>query len=151
MADSLTDQKQPTFFGHPIGLAILFFTEMWERFSYYGMRALLFLYMTSSVADGGLEWSQLSAGQLYGIYTFMVYVTPLFGGWFADTISGYRKSVMLGGILMAAGHAVLAIETLFFFYLGLILIVLGNGFFKPNISSMVGQLYPEGKIGRAHV
>ncbi|GAB4395837.1 MAG: hypothetical protein OHK0053_06930 [Microscillaceae bacterium] len=129
---------------HPIALYLLFFTEMWERFSYYGMRALLTLYLVSEVTKGGLGWTSAQAGQLYGIYTGLVYVTPLIGGILADRILGYRLAIFLGGATMALGHASLALESMFFFYLGLFLIIIGNGLFKPNISSMVGQLYPEG-------
>lgn len=129
---------------HPPALYMLFFTEMWERFSYYGMRALLTLYLISEVTRGGLGWSSAEAGQLYGIYTGLVYVTPVIGGYLADKFLGFRAAVIIGGLLMALGHGVLAIESMFFFYSGLALLILGNGLFKPNISSMVGQLYPEG-------
>lgn len=129
---------------HPKALYLLFFTEMWERFSYYGMRALLTLYLISEVSRGGLGWDSADAGQLYGIYTGLVYVTPLLGGFIADKFLGFRYAVLLGGILMALGHGALAIESMAFFYTGLAFIILGNGFFKPNISSMVGQLYPDG-------
>ncbi|MHA6249269.1 peptide MFS transporter [Pontibacter sp. CAU 1760] len=129
---------------HPKALYMLFFTEMWERFSYYGMRALLTLYLISEVTRGGLGWTSAEAGQLYGIYTGLVYVTPVIGGYLADRYLGFRSAVIIGGLLMALGHGVLAIESMFFFYSGLALLILGNGLFKPNISSMVGQLYPEG-------
>jgi POT family proton-dependent oligopeptide transporter len=129
---------------HPKGLYLLFFTEMWERFSYYGMRALLILFLVSEVSTGGLGWSSVHAGQLYGLYTGFVYVTPLIGGYLADKFLGSRYAVMIGATLMALGHGSLAFDSMFAFYLGLILLVLGNGFFKPNISSMVGQLYPDG-------
>ncbi|WP_181306483.1 peptide MFS transporter [Rufibacter sp. XAAS-G3-1] len=129
---------------HPKALYLLFFTEMWERFSYYGMRALLTLYLISEISDGGLGWSSAEAGQLYGIYTGLVYVTPLIGGFIADRFLGYRYAVLIGGVLMALGHGALAIEAMPAFYTGLGLLIIGNGFFKPNISSMVGQLYPEG-------
>jgi len=129
---------------HPKALYLLFFTEMWERFSYYGMRALLTLYLISEISEGGLGWSSAEAGQLYGIYTGLVYVTPLIGGYIADRYLGFRYAVLVGGILMALGHGALAIEAMPAFYTGLGLLIIGNGFFKPNISSMVGQLYPEG-------
>jgi POT family proton-dependent oligopeptide transporter len=129
---------------HPKALYMLFFTEMWERFSYYGMRALLTLYLISEISAGGLGWSSAEAGQLYGIYTGLVYVTPIIGGYLADKFLGFRSAVIIGGLLMAVGHGVLAIESMLFFYMGLALLILGNGLFKPNISSMVGQLYPEG-------
>jgi POT family proton-dependent oligopeptide transporter len=129
---------------HPKALYLLFFTEMWERFSYYGMRALLVLYLVSEVGKGGLGWTSAQAGHLYGLYTGFVYVTPLIGGYLADKFLGFRYAVMTGAALMALGHGALAIESMPTFYLGLILLVIGNGFFKPNISSMVGQLYPKG-------
>ncbi|MGV3541035.1 MAG: peptide MFS transporter [Rufibacter sp.] len=129
---------------HPKTLYLLFFTEMWERFSYYGMRALLTLYLISEISAGGLGWTSAEAGQLYGAYTGLVYVTPLIGGFLADRYLGYRYAVLIGGLLMALGHGALAIEAMPAFYLGLGLLVIGNGFFKPNISSMVGQLYPDG-------
>jgi len=130
--------------GHPAGLFILFFTEMWERFSYYGMRAILVLFLVSATGLGGWEWAREDALQLYAMYTLFVYITPLFGGFIADRLIGFKWAVVLGALLMTLGHASMAIETEFFFYAGLILLVLGNGFFKPNISSMVSGLY-EGK------
>ncbi len=133
-----------TLIGHPAGLFVLFFTEMWERFSYYGMRAILVLFLVSTASEGGFNWSRADALTLYGIYTGLVYLTPIFGGILADKFWGFRKAVVIGAGLMTAGHAAMAFETEFTFYLGLALLVLGNGAFKPNISSMVGQLYPEG-------
>lgn len=132
-------------FQHPSGLFVLFFTEMWERFSYYGMRALLTLFLVSSLADGGWEWTRAEAMSLYGWYTGLVYLTPLLGGIIADKITGYRKAVLWGAIIMTLGHASMALEgiTSNFFYIGLGLMILGNGLFKPNISSIVGQLYPD--------
>jgi len=127
--------------GHPPSLFILFFTEMWERFSYYGMRALLVLFLISSIADGGWGWERKEALQLYGIYTGLVYLTPIFGGLIADKLLGYRKAVMLGALIMTIGHACMALDTPTTFYLGLGCLILGNGLFKPNISSIVGQLY----------
>ncbi|HEX8548280.1 MAG TPA: peptide MFS transporter [Cytophagaceae bacterium] len=129
---------------HPEALFILFLTEMWERFSYYGMRALLVLYLVSEITKGGLGWTSAQAGQLYGIYTGLVYVTPLIGGYLADRFLGHRAAIFIGGIIMAIGHATLAIDMMPTFYLGLLLLIIGNGFFKPNISSLVGQLYPQG-------
>jgi len=131
--------------GHPAGLFILFFTEMWERFSYYGMRALLVLFLVSQISTGGWEWTREDAMQLYGVYTMLVYFTPLIGGMIADKITGYKKAIVLGALIMTLGHAAMALELLnsFFFYIGLGLLILGNGLFKPNISSMVGQLYPD--------
>lgn len=130
-------------FGHKPGLFLLFFTEMWERFSYYGMRALLTIFLVSEIADGGWGWDRESALQLYGWYTGLVYLTPIFGGFLADRIFGYRNAVLLGALLMTLGHAAMAMETTNAFYAGLGLLILGNGFFKPNISSMVGQLYSD--------
>ena len=127
--------------GHPPALFILFFTEMWERFSYYGMRALLVLFLTSSLLDGGWGWDRSEALRLYGIYTGLVYLTPILGGLIADKLLGYRKAVILGALIMTIGHASMALETSFFFYLGLGCLIIGNGLFKPNISSIVGQLY----------
>lgn len=127
--------------GHPPALFILFFTEMWERFSYYGMRALLVLFLTTSLTGGGWQWDRRDALQLYGIYTGLVYFTPIIGGWVADKFLGFRKSVILGAFIMTLGHACMALETPAFFYAGLVFIIIGNGLFKPNISSMVGQLY----------
>lgn len=134
----------PTILGHPAGLFTLFFTEMWERFSYYGMRALLVLFLVSDIASGGWEWTNEKAATLYAIYTGLVYVTPIFGGLLADKLLGYRKAVVVGAVLMTAGHAAMAMETPFFFYTGLALLILGNGAFKPNVSSIVGGLYPLG-------
>lgn len=136
--------------GHPPALFILFFTEMWERFSYYGMRALLVLFLTSSLLDGGWAWDRKDALQLYGIYTGLVYLTPIFGGLIADKLLGFRRAVMLGALIMTVGHACMALETPMFFYIGLGCLIIGNGLFKPNISSIVGQLYtknPEKKDG----
>ena len=136
------NNNTPTILGHPAGLFTLFFTEMWERFSYYGMRALLVLFLVSDIAKGGWEWSNAEAAQLYALYTMLVYITPIFGGLLADKFLGYRKAVVLGAILMTAGHASMAMETPTFFYIGLSLLILGNGAFKPNVSSIVGGLYP---------
>jgi len=130
---------------HPVGLFVLFFTEMWERFSYYGMRALLTLFLVSEISKNGWAWTREDAAQLYAVYTFLVYLTPLLGGIIADKITGYRKAVLWGALIMTLGHASMALEgfTPNFFYLGLGLLILGNGMFKPNISSIVGQLYPD--------
>jgi POT family proton-dependent oligopeptide transporter len=139
---------QTGFFGHPRGLATLFFTEFWERFSYYGMRALLILYMTAAVTEGGLGFDAARAGSIYGLYTAAVYLLALPGGWIADRLLGQRRSVLIGGIIIAAGHFSLAFEGLNTFFLGLVLIVVGTGFLKPNVSTMVGELYPEGGARR---
>jgi POT family proton-dependent oligopeptide transporter len=135
-----TEIKQPLF-GHPAGLFVLFFTEMWERFSYYGMRALLVLFLVSSFGVGGWEWSREHALELYGWYTGLVYITPILGGLIADRFLGHRNAIVLGALIMTLGHASMAFETKFFFYLGLSLLIIGNGLFKPNISTIVGGLY----------
>ena len=132
---------------HPAGLRTLFFTEMWERFSYYGMRAMLVLFMVDAVR-GGMGLTDEVATAIYGLYTAGVYLACLPGGWVADRLVGARRAVMLGGIIIAAGHFTLAIPSTSAFYLGLILIVLGTGLLKPNISVLVGHLYPEGGARR---
>ena len=134
--------NQKTILSHPVGLFVLFFTEMWERFSYYGMRAILVLFLTSSIMNEGWAWSSEDALVLYGWYTGLVYLTPILGGFLADRYLGYRNATTLGALIMTLGHASMALETFTdsFFYLGLGLLVVGNGFFKPNISSIVGQL-----------
>jgi len=129
------------FFGHPRGLSTLFFTEMWERFSYYGMRALLILFMTAAPAAGGLGFDTGTAGAVYGLYTSMVYMTTLPGGWIADRLIGPRRAVLYGGLLIAAGHFSMAVPSLSTFYLGLALIVIGTGLLKGNVSVIVGRLY----------
>jgi POT family proton-dependent oligopeptide transporter len=131
--------------GHPKGLYLLFATEMWERFSYYGMRALLVLYLTKSLIDGGLGFTDDNASLLYGFFTGFVYFTPLIGGWLADNYLGQRKAIVIGAILMMLGQFCLATESsLPFLYTGLVLLIIGNGFFKPNISVIVGHLYEPG-------
>ncbi len=129
--------RQETVFGHPAGLFTLFFAEMWERFSYYGMRALLVFYMTK----GFLGYGDGDAYTVYGAYTALVYMAPFFGGILADRLLGARRAVVLGGLLMATGQAFLTIENTFAFFTGLGLLIVGNGFFKPNISAIVGGLY----------
>src|SRR4051812_37923618 len=129
------------FFGHPRGLSTLFFTEMWERFSYYGMRALLLLYMTAPLTAGGLGFDAARGGALYGLYTSMVYMMTLPGGWVADRLIGQRRAVLYGGVLIALGHFCMAIPVITTFYLGLFLIVIGTGLLKGNVSVIVGQLY----------
>ena len=146
-----TTATQKELFGHPIGLYVLFFTEMWERFSYYGMRALLVIYMIAEAShiDGpGLGWSKLEAYQLYGWYVMLVYVISIPGGILADKVLGQRKTVMLGAVILCLGHGTLAIEAEWAFFTGLSLIILGVGCLKPNISTMVGGLYKEGDIRR---
>ncbi len=138
------DVETQKLINHPVGLFILFFTEMWERFSYYGMRSLLVLFLVSEISKGGWEWTRPEALQLYAWYTGLVYLTPIIGGYIADRITGYRKAVILGALIMTIGHASMALEgaSTNFFYLGLFLLIAGNGLFKPNISSIVGKLYP---------
>jgi POT family proton-dependent oligopeptide transporter len=133
--------RDTRFFGHPRGLSTLFFTEMWERFSYYGMRALLILFMTASVATGGLGFDTATAGAIYGTYVSLVYITSLPGGWLADRFLGQRRATLYGGVLIMLGHICLAVPTLASFYSGLGLVTLGTGLLKPNISTMVGALY----------
>src|ERR671919_2541479 len=136
------------FFGHPRGLSTLFFTEMWERFSYYGMRALLILFMTAPLAAGGLGFDTATAGAVYGLYTSMVYMMTLPGGWIADRLIGQRRAVLYGGVLIACGHFSMAFPSLATFYLGLFLIVLGTGLLKGNVSVIVGRLYSENDARR---
>jgi proton-dependent oligopeptide transporter, POT family len=132
-----------SFFGHPRGLSTLFFTEMWERFSYYGMRALLILFMTASAAHGGLGFPTSKAGAIYGLYTATAYLLNLPGGWIADRIMGQRRAVLWGGVIIALGNYSMAIPRIETFYLGLVLIALGTGLLKPNVSTMVGALYSQ--------
>lgn len=130
---------------HPPGLYMLFFTEAWERFSYYGMRALLVMYLTSSLVTGGLGFNKAEAMSLYGTFTSLVYLTPLVGGYLSDRFLGQRLAITIGGVTMAAGQfALFSSQSKGALYLGLFLLIIGNGFFKPNISTLVGQLYPEG-------
>jgi POT family proton-dependent oligopeptide transporter len=136
------------FFGHPRGLSTLFFTEMWERFSYYGMRAFLILYMTAPAAAGGLGLAVADAASIYGTYTGSVWGAAIVGGLVADRFLGAYRSVLVGGIVIALGHVALAFKALTFFYLGLGLIVVGTGLLKPNISTIVGALYKEGDSRR---
>ncbi len=138
----MNDSSDKSFFGHPRGLATLFFTEMWERFSYYGMRAILILYMTKTIAEGGMGIDDDEGAAIYGLYTMFVYLVALPGGWLADRLYGLQKAVWIGGIVIALGHFSMAIPLDETFFLGLVLIVLGTGLLKPNISSIVGGLYP---------
>jgi len=154
-ADSADPSQKNDFFGHPRGLSTLFFTEFWERFSYYGMRALLVLFMAAAVTgdNPGLGFSDGRATAIYGLYTFFVYVLALPGGWVADKLWGQKKSVFVGGCIIALGHFTMAGPLMGLpdepsFYLGLVLIVVGTGLLKPNVSSMVGELYPEGGARR---
>jgi POT family proton-dependent oligopeptide transporter len=136
-------RQEKQFFGHPRGLSTLFFTEMWERFSYYGMRGLLVLYLTAAIADGGMAMTDAKAGAIYGLYTAGVYLLALPGGWIADRLIGQQKAVFYGGVVIAAGHFSMAIPSTATFFLGLLLIILGTGLLKPNVSAIVGDLYPE--------
>lgn len=129
---------------HPKALFTLFMVELWERFSYYGMRALLILYMTAKVMDGGFEFDDAKAYGIYGAYGALVYLTPIIGGYFADKLMGFRKAITIGALLMAIGQFTLFMNNEFTFFIGLALLVVGNGFFKPNISSMVGRFYEDG-------
>ncbi|MHA3789771.1 peptide MFS transporter [Flavobacterium hauense] len=136
--------------GHPAGLFILFFTEMWERFSFYGMRSLLILFFTASLADGGWGWPRENASALFGSYVGLVYLSTMLGGYFADRVIGFRWAVVVGAVLMTLGHASMAVETEFSIYFGLVLLVFGNGFFKPNMTSIISEMYkdhPEKKDG----
>jgi POT family proton-dependent oligopeptide transporter len=136
-----TNTNDTGFFGHPRGLQTLFMTEMWERMSYYGMRALLVLYMTLSLQEGGLGITVASAGAIYGLYTGAVYFMGLPGGWMADRLIGGQKAIYYGGVIIMIGHIILAIPAQSTFYIGLIFVVLGTGLLKPNIGAIVGQLY----------
>ena len=128
---------------HPNGLKTLFFTEMWERMSYYGMRGILVLFMTASINNGGLDFSNASASAIYGIYAASVYLATLPGGWLGDNLFGQQKTILYGGIIIMLGHFSLAIPNMDFFYLGLALVVIGTGLLKPNISAIVGGLYED--------
>lgn len=130
--------------GHPRGLYTLFFTEMWERFSYYGMRALLVLFMVDTVQKGGMGMDDKTATAIYGLYTAAVYLMSLPGGWLADRLWGAQRAVWYGGIIIALGHFTLALPITQTFYLGLVFVVIGSGILKPNMSALVGELYPEG-------
>jgi len=140
--------EDTSFFGHPRGLATLFFTELWERFSYYGIRAILVLFMTAALDTGGLGMTAATAAAIYGLYTAANYLFTLPGGWFADRLIGQRNAVFYGGILIAIGNFSLAMTGMAFFYTGLVLIVFGTGLLKPNVSAIVGDLYPEGGARR---
>ncbi len=148
MGDKIMEKDQQQLLGHPVGLFVLFFTEMWERFSYYGMRALLILFLISKTVDGGWEWSRKEATTLFGWYVMLVYLLPLLGGWIADNKWGHVKTVIVGASIITLGHASIALADLpidinldFLFYFGLLFLVLGTGLFKPNMSSIVGKMY----------
>jgi POT family proton-dependent oligopeptide transporter len=145
MSDITKQPHQKELFGHPVGLYVLFFTEMWERFSYYGMRAILVLYLVAKTSEtnDGLGWTNGEALALYGWYTMLVYVASIPGGWIADKFLGQKKSVLIGGILLVVGHSILAIEQMWAFYSGLGFIIAGVGMLKPKllvlwVKSMVG-------------
>jgi len=147
---STSNTNEFSLLGHKPALYVLFFTEMWERFSYYGMRAIFVLFLTSSFVDGGWEWTRDRAIGLLGIYTTSVYLTPIIGGWIADRFTGYQKAVALGALAMTLGHAAMALETEITLYLGIGLLIIGNGLFKPNVTSIISGLYdkyPERKDG----
>ncbi len=145
---TIKTSNDSSFFGHPGGLQTLFFTEMWERMSYYGMRALLVLFMTASVQKEGLEFTVATAGAIYGLYTGAVYFLGLPGGWLADRLLGGKRAVWYGGLIIFAGHVVLAIDLQNLFFVGLILVATGTGLLKPNISAMVGQQYGDNDARR---
>ena len=141
MTTDINDMFKDKVLGHPAGLFVLFFTEMWERFSYYGMRALLVMFFTASLLDGGWGWPREHAYAIFGTYTSLVYLSTLLGGYFADKKIGYRYAVVIGALLMTLGHGAMAVETPFFIYLGLTLLVFGSGFFKPNMTSIISEMY----------
>ncbi|MFL5608526.1 MAG: peptide MFS transporter, partial [Gemmatimonadaceae bacterium] len=146
---SITENR--SFFGQPRGLSTLFFTEMWERFSYYGIRPLLVLFMTAALVRGGFGFDRPTASAIVGIYSASVYLASLPGGWIADRWLGLRRSIWWGGVFIALGHLSIALSAIFAhqaFFLGLVLIVMGTGMLKPNISALVGDLYPEGGARR---
>ena len=151
MKKNTTDQFfESNVLGHPSGLYVLFFTEMWERFSYYGMRALLVMFFTSSLLEGGWNWPREHAMAIFGSYVGLVYLSTMLGGYFADKKIGYRWAVLIGALLMSLGHGAMALETPFFIYTGLTLLVFGSGFFKPNMTSIISEMYkdrPEKKDG----
>ena len=144
MEKNSTDQYfESTVLGHPSGLFVLFFTEMWERFSFYGMRSLLVLFFMASIIDGGWGWDQATASSLFGSYVGLVYLSTMLGGYFADKLIGYRWAVVIGALLMTLGHFSMAFETQFTIYLGLAFLVFGNGFFKPNMTSIISEMYKD--------
>ncbi len=144
----MTNDVDAGFFGHPRGLSTLFFTEMWERFSYYGMRAFLILYMVAPAASGGLGFSDASAASIYGTYTGSAWAASILGGLIADRLLGQYRTVLLGGVVIALGHFTLAFHALPFFYTGLAFIAFGTGCLKPNVSTLVGSLYAKGDVRR---
>jgi len=150
MSQSTGVEIKPEVMGHPSQLFVIFFTEMWERFSYYGMRALLIMFLTASIMDGGWGWPREHAFAIFGTYVSLVYLATVVGGWLADNKIGYRYAILIGALLMTLGHGCMAFETQFFVYLGLTLLVVGSGFFKPNMTAIISELYkdhPEKKDG----
>lgn len=143
MSDTNKVMIRPEVMGHPSQLFVLFFTEMWERFSYYGMRALLIMFLTASIMDGGWGWPREHAFAIFGTYVSLVYLSTLVGGWMADNKIGYRYAVAIGALLMTLGHACMAFETEFFVYAGLFFLVVGSGFFKPNMTSIISEMYKD--------
>ncbi len=143
MTSNTDDMFKSTVLGHPSGLFVLFFTEMWERFSYYGMRALLVMFLTASLFDNGWGWPKEHAYSLFGSYTALVYLSTMLGGYFADKVWGYTKAVIVGAVLMTLGHAAMAFETTWSIYTGLTLLVFGSGFFKPNMTSIISHMYKD--------
>ncbi len=148
MQQSTTKAVQGGFFGHPRGLSTLFFTEFWERFSYYGLRAILLLFMTSSATQSGLEFDTTTAGFIFGTYTSLAYLANLPGGWIADKLIGQSRAVLYGGILISLGNLLLAFHGLPFLFGGLLLVIFGTGLLKPNVSAMVGSLYSPDESAR---
>src|SRR5215831_16800026 len=146
--DGTAIAPEKTFLGHPRGLSTLFFTEMWERFSYYGMRAFLILYMVAPAASGGLGFTDANAASIYGTYTGSAWAASILGGLMADRLLGQYRTVLLGGVVIALGHFTLAFHALPFFYTGLAFIAFGTGCLKPNVSTLVGSLYPKGDTRR---
>lgn len=149
---SVSLQEEGKVLGHPSGLFVLFFTEMWERFSFYGMRVLLIQFLTASVlgANPGWGWTAEQAGALYGTYAMLLYITPIFGGVIADKYIGSRAAVIIGAAIMTLGHASMAFDSPIMFFIGLGCLVLGTGFFKPNMPAILGEMYkqlPEKKDG----
>src|ERR1700730_3258577 len=143
MAMQTVSPGQKQWLGHPRGLSTLFFTEMWERFSYYGMRGILLLFLVASVKSGGFGLTDRTGSAIYGLYVRFVSLMPLRGGWVGARILGQRRAVFLGGCIIAAGHFSMAVPTVPTFYAGLVLIVVGTGLLKPNVSAMEADVYPE--------
>ena len=143
LSDTNKVMIRPEVMGHPSQLFVLFFTEMWERFSYYGMRALLIMFLTASVLENGWGWPREHAFAIFGTYVSLVYLSTLIGGYMADNKIGYRYAVAIGALLMTLGHGCMALETQFFIYTGLFLLVIGSGFFKPNMTSIISEMYKD--------